>query len=161
MTPIVCPRCKNNITGQAGVCPHCGGEDSGNKHNIKKIFLPVGSYICRLWHGKYALRTAFWGSFFAVFFTVNILIVLFPNILLKMILPPAAADIVIIMAGYCIYTVYLLICVVGVWRSALNYQGGKLMAASARVFVCGYAVSSLYLTTSGFIFPLLRLFNQL
>lgn len=161
MALIVCPECKNSISDMAGTCPHCG-YPAGGKKNDAPAESPAGNfYLSRLWRGEYSLRSAFWGAFFAVFFTVNILIALFPGALLRMIIPPTAASVGIILAGYLIYAAYLIVCVVGVWRSAANYRGRKYLASAARFFVCCYLVSSLYLITNGFILPLLYIFRQM
>lgn len=162
MALIVCPECKKNISDMAGACPHCGYPTEGKKSGASSGFSALrGSYPHRLWRGEYPLRYAFWGSFFAVFFSINILIALFPGVLLRMIIPPTAANVVIIIACYLIYAAYLVICAVGVWRSAAGYKGPKPLAVGARVFVCGYLISSLYMTATHLVLPLLYIFRQL
>lgn len=160
MALTTCPECKNNISDLAEACPHCG-YPVGGLGNAARDGSPAGkSRLLRLWRGEYPLRYAFWRSFFAVFFTVNVLIALFPGVLLRLILPPTAAAVGVILAAYLVYAAYLVICAVGVWRSASGYRGRPYLATAARVFVCCYLVSSLYLITSGFILPLLYLFRQ-
>lgn len=161
MALIVCPECKNNISDMAEACPRCGYPTGGKKNGSPAQGSAGSSYLSLLWRGGYPLRYTFWVSFFAVFFTVNILIALFPGVLLRMIIPPTAASVGIIIAGYLVYSAYLIACAVGVWRSSARYQGRKSLAAAARVVVCCYLVSSLYLITSGFILPLLYVFRQL
>lgn len=161
MALTVCPECKNSISDMAEACPHCGYPAGGKKSGAPTGGTPGSSCLARLWRGEYPLRYTFWGAFFAVFFTVNILIALFPGPLLRLIIPPTAAGVGVILAGYLVYAAYLVVCAVGVWRSAARYQGRKYLAAAARLFVCCYLVSSLYLITSGFILPLLYLFRQM
>lgn len=159
MALITCPECKHRISDKAGVCPNCGYPVADMKNSLsEKILLKLrDSYLGKLWQGKYPLRAAFWLCFFLTFFSLNILITLFPDILRPWILPPTYGSVSLIMLVYAIFMVYLFICVVGIWRSAADYRGVKALAAAARLFVCCYTVSSLYLTITGFILPLFQL----
>lgn len=160
MALIICPECNRNISDKAEVCPHCG-YPIASMESLARQKKPSGTYLVKLWRGEYKLSYTFWGSFFSVYLAINFLIAAFPGMLLRAILPPTSATIAIITACYLVYTAYLLICVVGVWRAAGRYTGSAAPAIAARLFVCGYAVSSLYMTTSGFMLPLLNLYKQL
>lgn len=163
MALIVCPECNRNISDRAAACPHCGYPVMDGEGGIpsKKRSCVSDTYFVRLWQGKYPLRYTFWGSFFSVYIAINILIAVFPEMLLRIILPPMSHTMAIITACYLAYAIYLLICAVGVWRAAARYPGHRGLAIAARFFVCSYTVSSLYMITSGFMLPLLNLYKQL
>lgn len=156
MALIQCPECKHNVSDMAAACLYCGYPlaEMGKR---QPRFPPRISFFIKLWRGEYSLSAAFWLYFFTVFFTVNTAIYAFPQMIIRVLLPPTYGGILLSMAAFIIYALYLLTCVAGVWRSAYRYKGAKVFALSARVFVICYAFSSLYLTTLGFIFPLLTL----
>lgn len=156
MSLMVCPECGYSISDKAEICPYCGYPLTGTKLP-KPLKIISGSYFGKLTRGEYTLRVTFWRCFFLVFFTINLLIYAFSWLVVPLFIPPAYKTVAAVIAIFLIYAVYLLICIVAVWRSAAHYKGATPFAFGARVFVICYAVSSLYLTISGFIFPLLKL----
>lgn len=156
MALIVCPECKHDISDKAESCPYCGYPLAKTRLS-ERLNIHGGSYFGKLARGEYPLRSAFWLCFFLVFFTVNMLIYIFSGSIAPFLLPPTYETVAAVIVIFLIYAIYLLTCVVGVWRSAGRYQGTKLLATGARVFVVCYAVNSLYLTIFGFILTMLKL----
>lgn len=156
MSLMVCPECGHSISDKAEFCLYCGYPLAGAKPP-KPLKIISNSYFGKLAQGEYTLPITFWHCFFLAFFAVNMLIYAFSWLLIPLFMPPSSETIAAAVAIFLIYAAYLLLCAVGVWRSAARYTGARQLAFAARIFVVCYAVSSLYLTISGFIIPLLKL----
>lgn len=156
MPLIICPECKKNISDKAKACPHCGfpmqGQGEGKLASILRT-----SYLGRLLRGEYTLCLTFWLCFFAVSLAVNIFIFLFQQPLTWQLIPPTYGRTVFAIMLFAFYAAYLLICTAGVWRSAAKYEGANMFAAGAKLLTVCYTISSICLTTFGFIIPLIRI----
>lgn len=156
MPLIICPECKKNISDKAKACPHCGfplqGAGEGKLASILRK-----SYLGRLWRGQYPLRWTFWLCFFAVSLAVNIFVYVFQQPLTWQLIPPTYGRTTFAVILFAFYAVYLLICTAGVWRSAAKYEGINVFATGAKLLTVCYTISSIYLTTYGFIIPLIRI----
>jgi hypothetical protein len=81
-----------------------------------------------LWSGDLPLSEAFWTYAVVVGITVNLITTLLFLVLLSWDRPLAA-----LFAGYGLTVPYNMVALVGVWRSAARYGGGRLHADLARI----------------------------
>jgi hypothetical protein len=81
-----------------------------------------------LWSGDLPLGEAFWTYAVVIGITVNLITTLLFLVLLSWDRPLAA-----LFVGYALAVPYNLVALVGVWRSAARYGGGRLRADLARI----------------------------
>lgn len=95
--------------------------------------------MMKLWRGEQSLKMAFW------FFGVIIKLVLFlilnsVNTMAKYgLLPPAAFYLLL-----SLMMVYNVVCYVGIWRSASRYDGVRIWAVLAKIYVAVFALLLIY-----------------
>jgi hypothetical protein len=81
-----------------------------------------------LWYGDLPLREAFWTYAVTVGLALNVITMLVFLALLSWDLPLAA-----LFVGYALAVPYNVVALVGVWRSAARYGGGRVHADLARI----------------------------
>jgi hypothetical protein len=81
-----------------------------------------------LWSGDLPLGEAFWTYAVVIGITVNLITTLLFLVLLSWDRPLAA-----LFVGYALAVPYNVVALVGVWRSAARYGGGRLRADLARI----------------------------